>query len=262
MQTSAFRLWLKTSYLQISGRPLADGTQVSRAANCSTIEQYEGDLDAHFERDGMAGLLERLSYSVAEQSEGRKPRHQIPINGDMSNGSTTYRSAANLYRKFRVAQSNGLPGASSPIAEADLPTEKDRMTKVRIGQDRFRYLVLERWDYRCAVTKACILLTASHIKPWRSCTNSERLDAFNGICLSPLFDRAFDIGVITFRFDGHLILSPTIPTLEAQKLGLHTNIRLRGLGHHHKPYLEYHQKHIWQGDGMSLDGALEMRASP
>ncbi len=257
MQTSAFRHWLKTSYLQISGNRLAAGTQISRSANCSTIEQYEGDLDVHFDNDGMTALIERLSYSTSDQSAGFNPRHGIPIRGDRVNGSTTYRSAANLYRKFRVAQGSGLAGTSFREHSHSAPaTERKMMTKIRVGQDRFRYLVLERWDYRCAVTQAGILLTASHIKPWRTCSDQERLDAFNGICLSPVFDKAFDAGVITFCFDGHLILSPNVPKPDTQKLGLNAGTRLRGLGRLHRPYLEFHHTNIWQHGGMSVEEVL------
>ena len=261
MQTSAFRLWLKSSYLQLNGNPLADGTQVSRAANCSTIEQWEGDLDDHYDRDGMTGLLQRLSYSTVDQNAKREQPHRIPINGDIVNGSTTYRSAANLYRKFRVAQASGLWEEFKTESHGALtPTERKMIAKARVGQGRFRYLVLERWDYRCAVTNASLLLTASHIKPWRSSSDKERLDAFNGICLSPVFDKAFDAGVITVRSDGHLILSPRVPIIEARKLGLNYGMRLRGLGHHHRPYLEFHQKNIWQHSGASLDEAFRLWA--
>lgn len=260
MQTLAFRQWLRTSYLQINGNLLAEGTQVSRTANCSTIEQCEGDLDDHFDRDGMADLLERLSYSTTDQHAKIEPRHRISINGDIANGSTTYRSAANLYRKFRVAQANGLPGALQwKPSSVQQSTERSSMTKIRIGQDKFRYSVLERWDYRCAVTKASILLTASHIKPWRSCSDTERLDRFNGICLSPVFDRAFDTGIITFRFDGHLILSPSVPKQEADKLGLDFSIRLSGLSRLHRTYLDFHHKHIWLHKGISIEEAYLIR---
>lgn len=257
MQTSTFRLWLKTSYLQMNGNPLAAGTQVSRSANCSTIEQCEGDLDEHFDRDGMAGLLERLSYSTSDQAANAEPRHRIQINGNIANGSMTYRSAANLYRKFRVAQGSGLFGTSDPESlDSMTPTERRMMAKVRIGQNRFRSLVLERWDYRCAITQASLLLTASHIKPWNSCSDHERLDAYNGICLSPVFDKAFDAGIITFRFDGQLILSPRVPKPEAQKLGLNYGMRLSGLVNLHRPYLEFHQKKIWQHFGISVEEAI------
>ena len=256
MQTPAFRHWLKNSYLQSSGKHLASGTQISRIANCSTIEQIEGDLDEHFNRDGMTSLLDRLSYSSADSEKGNPPKHRISIDGDLANGSTTYRSAANLYRKFRVAQENGieieLGNEEHETGEPQITpaaTERTSLLRSRIGQDKFRYLVLERWDYRCAVTKAGILLTASHIKPWRDSSDTERLDAFNGLCLSPLYDRAFDSGIITFAFDGTLILSSAIPRREAQLLGLTENKRLTGLTSRHRPYLAYHHHHIWRTSG-------------
>lgn len=251
MQTHAFKDWLRSQYLQLSGQPLAPGTQVSRTANCSTIEEWEGDLDAHFEKDGMIGLLEKLTYTRSDQTSKLEPRHHIPIDGDVSNGSTTYRSAANLYRKFRVAQQNGCVSADSQRRGAK-PTEMSRTTRVRLGQERFRYMVMERWDYRCAATGASILLTASHIKPWRFSSDIERLDALNGICLSPVFDKAFDTGLITFRFDGLMVISPLVQRTDALRIGLLGNTKLRGLNGHHRPYLEFHHNNIWKHCGHSI----------
>lgn len=247
MQTAAFRKWLKVSYLQANGKHLAEGTQISRVANCSTIEQIEGDLDAHFERDGMADLLDRLSYSSRDQGQKVPPRHRIIINGDIANGSTTYRSAANLYRKFRVVLCSVPEQFDVDLFEnAFKPTERRSLLKSRIGQDRFRSVVMEHWDYRCAVTGSGILLTASHIKPWRKSNDSERLDAFNGLCLSPLYDRAFDGGMITFTFDGRLAISPLLARNEGVRLGLLFPRQLFGLAKKHHPYLDYHHKHIWK----------------
>ena len=125
-------------------------------------------------------------------------------------------------------------------------TEKQALVMSRIGQGVFRHLVLEIWDYRCAVTKAGILLCASHIKPWRLCNNHERLDGFNGLALSPVFDKAFDAGLITFSLDGEVKLFPNLPTTDAEALGLRSNLRLQGLEPNHAHYLEYHQRHIWR----------------
>jgi len=42
------------------------------------------------------------------------------------------------------------------------------------------------------------LLIASHIKPWAFSDNKERLDLKNVFVLSPLFDKLFDRGLISF----------------------------------------------------------------
>jgi hypothetical protein len=41
------------------------------------------------------------------------------------------------------------------------------------------------------------MLTASHIKPWRTSTSSERLDVRNGLAACPTHDVAFDTGLLT-----------------------------------------------------------------
>ena len=50
------------------------------------------------------------------------------------------------------------------------------------------------------------LLVASHIIPWAS-NETERMNPENGICLSSLYDKAFDKGLISFTNDGKVIFS-------------------------------------------------------
>ena len=255
MKTREFRRWLESEYLQRSGRPLAAGTQVSRTANCNTVEQFEGDLDEHFDRDGLAGLLRKLAYTTNERDGGRLPRHRIPINGDVVNGSTTYRSAIQLYRKFRVASFSVQSSVeetqgddallSAVIAESMTKTEREALVKSRIGQGRFRSLVLEIWDYRCAVTGSGLLLTAAHIKPWKTATNLERLDGWNGLALSPTFDRAFDAGLVTFEDNASIRLSPRLPAVEAARLGIKPSLHATGLQRKHGAYLAIHRDTVF-----------------
>src|SRR4030067_1169261 len=70
-------------------------------------------------------------------------------------------------------------------------TYKQDMLNVRIGQQRFRKLVLDLWNHKCSVTGARVFITAAHIKPWSQSDNTERLDPFNGLPLSPVYDKAF-----------------------------------------------------------------------
>jgi predicted restriction endonuclease len=73
-------------------------------------------------------------------------------------------------------------------------------TTVRIGQGFFRKAVLSAYDYRCCITGLSIpnLLIASHIIPWRDDAEN-RLNPRNGLSLSMLHDKAFDIGIITIN---------------------------------------------------------------
>lgn len=71
--------------------------------------------------------------------------------------------------------------------------------KVRVNQSVFRQMVLANYDGKCALTGIDIpeLLVASHIIPWAE-NEKERLNPENGICLSSLYDKAFDMGLISF----------------------------------------------------------------
>ena len=50
------------------------------------------------------------------------------------------------------------------------------------------------------------LLVASHIIPWADNVD-ERLNPENGICLSPLYDKAFDKGLIGIQPDYEILVS-------------------------------------------------------
>lgn len=67
----------------------------------------------------------------------------------------------------------------------------------RIGQSFFRRCVLSAYSSKCCISGLSIpsLLIASHIAPWKSDPNN-RLNPRNGLCLSVLHDKAFDLGLI------------------------------------------------------------------
>lgn len=90
-----------------------------------------------------------------------------------------------------------------------------REIKTRVNQSVFREMVLSNYDNKCAITGIDIyqLLAASHIIPWAK-NKSERLNPENGICLSPLYDKAFDKGLIGIRTDCKIILSKNLKAKE------------------------------------------------
>jgi putative restriction endonuclease len=109
-----------------------------------------------------------------------------------------------------LAAKDGLtPIEADRIAPAELPdaesefatpatTEQEARVTVRINQVRFRRWVLASYGGRCCVTglQEPRLLIASHIVPWSE-SAANRMNPRNGLCLSPLYDRAFDQGLIT-----------------------------------------------------------------
>ena len=88
---------------------------------------------------------------------------------------------------------------------------KIREVKTRVNQNVFRQIVLANYDFKCAITGIDIpeLLLASHIIPW-SKNEKERLNPENGICLSPLYDRAYDKGYIGINEKFEILISPVL----------------------------------------------------
>ncbi len=98
------------------------------------------------------------------------------------------------------------------ITHFDLTKEGEDVaseSKRRKGQDYFRRMILANYGGRCALTGIDVpqLLLASHIIPWADKTHKqERLNPCNGICLSALYDKAFDQGLITISPDNYSVI--------------------------------------------------------
>ena len=88
---------------------------------------------------------------------------------------------------------------------------KIREVKTRVNQNVFRQMVLANYNRQCAITGIDIpdLLVASHILPWAQ-NEEERLNPENGICLSALYDKAYDKGLIGISEKFQIILSSEI----------------------------------------------------
>ena len=137
------------------------------------------------------------------------------------------------------------PGIEEIVRDEDLsPTSKFQQILGRIGQQTFRREVLEHFDHKCAVTGSPVLIRASHIKPWRAASDRERLDPMNGLALSPTYDAAFDLGLISFRTDGAIMVNRSFAE-DAKLLGITGDEKIALLTGRHAPYLDWHHKNIF-----------------
>jgi len=86
-----------------------------------------------------------------------------------------------------------------------------RQVKTRVNQSVFRQMVLANYATKCAITGIDIpeLLLASHIMPW-SINEEHRLNPENGICLSALYDKAYDKGIIGITPNYEVIFSTSL----------------------------------------------------
>lgn len=116
----------------------------------------------------------------------------------------------------------------------------------RRGQEKFRrkLLLLSQECAVCGMSETSLLM-ASHIKPWRQCSNIERLDHCNGLLLCPNHDKVFDKGFITFSNDGKIIISSLLSRNVIDKMNLCNNIKINvcdGM----KEYLKCHRDTCFQ----------------
>lgn len=126
-------------------------------------------------------------------------------------------------------------------------TEKESIIKSRVGQGKFRREIIEKYK-KCIITGITDerLLVASHIKPWRLSDNNERLSKENGLLLSPLYDKLFDIGLISFDEDMKVLISKDIEK-DINKLNLNRDIKyIKDASEELKRNMEYHRNNIFK----------------
>lgn len=135
--------------------------------------------------------------------------------------------------------------------------EKETVIKQRVNQSAFRSMILYNYEEHCAITGINIpdLLVASHIIPWADSTSTQKLNPENGICLSALYDKAFDRGLITISPDDYTVcLSSALREYETQEYYNKHFGCIAGqpliMPIEHRPnrdYLAYHRDRIFMG---------------
>lgn len=103
-------------------------------------------------------------------------------------------------------------------------TEKEAIIADRIGQGVFRKQLVDRYG-RCLITHVDNpkLLVAGHIKPWSQSDNYERISVYNGLLLTPTYDKLFDYGLITFSKIGKLYVSSLVGEQNEKRLNIPKN---------------------------------------
>lgn len=131
------------------------------------------------------------------------------------------------------------------VADVTL-TDSQAQYNQRPWQGNYRNELLRIWGV-CAVTgcRTPSLLTASHIKPVIHCTDQEKVDPYNGILLSKVYDSLFDRGLISFEDDGKIMISESIPKEDLEALHINENIKIR-LDSRQLPYLRFHRDKIFK----------------
>lgn len=160
------------------------------------------------------------------------------------------RQNGSLVFNYGLAKNKKSIEDKNPIDDKLLQLESVRITKSRDGQTKYREQLLEQCHF-CPFTKVSDerLLIASHIKPWAASNDKEKIDPYNGYILSPLYDKLFDKGFITFTQNKHLILSEFISNYTWKQLNLKndTYIEMLPMDDKRIKYLDFHHKSVFKG---------------
>lgn len=120
----------------------------------------------------------------------------------------------------------------------------------REGQDEYRRKLLEECPF-CPITMINeeSLLIASHIKPWAVSDKKERVDPNNGFILSPLYDRLFDRGYITFTDDKRVNVSNWLSRQVKERIGIKEGqlFQFLPINEARMEYLNYHRTTVFKG---------------
>lgn len=125
--------------------------------------------------------------------------------------------------------------------------ESEAKTKIRYGEEKFRKRLMPMWDNQCAICHIDLppLLTASRAKPWKDCTEKERVDPYNGILLCCNHHMLYQQGFIAFDGQGKIHLSSQLAETNYEKYDLHEKIKINR-EERHKPYVKWHKKHLFK----------------
>ena len=90
------------------------------------------------------------------------------------------------------------------------------------------------------------LLIASHIKPHAVSTKKEQADPNNGLMLSPLYDKLFDKGYISFKENGELLISDWLSPQNRSRISFEYSPKDLFLNEQRKEYLKYHRVNVFK----------------
>ncbi|KGN68400.1 HNH endonuclease [Porphyromonas sp. COT-239 OH1446] len=149
-------------------------------------------------------------------------------------------------------------GHAESIKSAELPKGGDKkrekkdfeIASARVGQGQYREGLLQECPY-CPITGINDerLLIASHIKPWVLSDDREKVDPKNGLILSPVYDKLFDRGFITFTNNRRIVLSNWISPENYRRIGVSDNkfFQRLPLDDERCAYLDFHRQFVFKG---------------
>ena len=127
--------------------------------------------------------------------------------------------------------------------------ERTQLVKARRGQGIFRTNVRMN-EARCRVAGVADRghLRASHIKPWKDCTDEEKIHGCNGLLLAPHIDHLFDRGWISFSDAGDLLIAADMNVAVLNAWGITAGANVGPFSPKQAEFLEHHRSNVFLGE--------------
>lgn len=196
----ALNLYLKLPFGKLHSRTpeiVQLANLIGRSANSAAIRLANfASVDPYHQRRGIAGMV-----------GGKKQVEPIWNEFINNKDELLFESERILAEKENVSLENKYADSLRDVKHLK-GEDKLREVKTRINQNVFRQIVVANYSGKCAISGIDIsdFLVASHILPWSN-NEAERLNPENGICLSSLYDKAYDKGYIGINDKFEILLS-------------------------------------------------------
>lgn len=220
----------------------------------------------------LAQLIERTPSSVAMRLSNYAsldPYHQKRGISGLPGGT---KQCKPIWDEFHSSRDELLFESERLLAEREHLTIEEKYTEIlqdknifrggtklreirsRINQHVFRQIVISNYANKCALSGIDLpeLLVASHIVPW-AVNEEERLNPENGLCLSQLYDKAFDRGLLGINLQFKVVLARELKeqvakTYYERHFGFLNGVRISNPDRFlpRKDFLEYHMDVIFR----------------
>ena len=217
-----------------------------------TLNYYELEVPLriadHF--DVIEPLLP-IKYSAFQANGLGNQGYLYPCNDELTIQLLELIGEANIYvpeeEQLRLSMDSVEMNDHNPLVPLITSTESEAKTKIRVGQSKFREKLEPIWHNACPICGIRLrdTLRASRAKPWKDCSNEERLDPYNGILLCCNHDSLYNKGYISFNVKGKILISEKMEEKDYDKFLLNADVKIP-TEVEHKPYFSWHRKYIFK----------------
>lgn len=198
-----------------------------------------------------------IKYSAFQTDSSGNSGYLYPCNEMLSLQLLENISMLNLFNsdedQLELSVDEVIEKERNPLQTIIAETESETKTKIRRGQQKFRKQVMPLWNHQCPLCGIGMkaVLRASHSKPWKDCSDNERLNPYNGVLLCCNHDALYEHGLISFDGQGRLHISKHIPEEDYTIYQLGKKIKIT-IHPENKPYFKWHKRNVFIDNNVSL----------